>query len=76
MDAYSVGELNKIIKQTVEGEFLLKNCIVEGVISNVKRHSTGHYYFLSSMIQAPLIWLCGVLKCNNVAWKVPLKTVC
>ena len=45
MDAYSVGELNKIIKQTVEGEFLLKNCIVEGVISNVKRHSTGHYYF-------------------------------
>ncbi len=45
MKPYSVGELNSIIKRTVEGEFLLKNCIVEGVISNLKRHSTGHYYF-------------------------------
>ena len=46
MEAYSVGELNDIIKRTVEGEFLLKNCIVEGVISNLKKHySTGHYYF-------------------------------
>ena len=46
MEAYSVGELNDIIKRTLEGEFLLKNCIVEGVISNLKKHySTGHYYF-------------------------------
>jgi len=45
MDVFSVARLNSLIKRVLEREYILKNCYVAGTISNLKRHSTGHYYF-------------------------------
>lgn len=45
MDVFSVSRLNGLIKRVLEREFVLKNCFVCGTIANLKRHSTGHYYF-------------------------------
>ena len=45
MDVFSVTRLCALVKRTLEREYLLKNCFVGGTISNLKRHSTGHYYF-------------------------------
>lgn len=40
---YSVGELNRAIKDQLEGEFQL--IWIKGEISNFKPHSSGHFYF-------------------------------
>lgn len=40
---YSVAELNKAIKDQLEGEFPL--IWIKGEISNFKPHSSGHFYF-------------------------------
>ncbi|SUP40863.1 exodeoxyribonuclease VII large subunit [Veillonella criceti] len=45
MDVFSVARLNTLVKRVLEREYILKNCYVAGTISNLKRHSTGHYYF-------------------------------
>lgn len=45
MDVFSVTRLNSLIKRVLEREYILKSCYVAGTISNLKRHSTGHYYF-------------------------------
>lgn len=45
MDAISVSELTALVKHTLEAEYLLSHCVVEGTISNLKKHSSGHYYF-------------------------------
>ena len=43
--AISVSELNKHIKEIIEGDSNLKNVYVNGEISNFKLHSSGHMYF-------------------------------
>lgn len=40
---YSVGELNSLVRQILEGEF--NEIWVRGEISNFKPHTSGHYYF-------------------------------
>lgn len=40
---YSVNELNRAIKDQIEGEFPL--IWIQGEISNFKPHSSGHFYF-------------------------------
>ena len=40
---FSVGELNSVIRQKLEGEFA--EIWVRGEISNFKPHTSGHYYF-------------------------------
>lgn len=45
MDVFTVSRLNALVKRVLEREFVLKNCFVSGTIANLKRHSTGHYYF-------------------------------
>lgn len=40
---YSVGELNRAIKDQLEGEFPM--IWIKGEISNFKPHSSGHFYF-------------------------------
>ena len=40
---YTVIEITSEIKQTLEGN--LKSILVKGEISNLKKHSSGHYYF-------------------------------
>ena len=45
MDVFSITKLNNLIKRVLEREYVLKICYVAGTIANLKRHSTGHYYF-------------------------------
>ena len=45
MDVFSITKLNNLIKRVLEREYVLINCYVAGTIANLKRHSTGHYYF-------------------------------
>ena len=40
---YSVSELTGEVKETIEGSF--PNILVKGEVSNLKKHSSGHYYF-------------------------------
>ena len=43
--AFSVTELNKYIKQLLDGDKVLSSVTVKGEISNFKCHSSGHLYF-------------------------------
>ena len=42
---YSVGQISSYIKGLFDRDFLLKSVQVEGEISNLKYHSSGHVYF-------------------------------
>ena len=41
----SVTDLNKYIKEKIDGDQILNNVLVKGEISNYKHHYTGHLYF-------------------------------
>ena len=41
----SVTDLNKYIKDKIDGDEMLNNVLVKGEISNFKNHYTGHLYF-------------------------------
>ena len=41
----TVEELNKYIKNKIDGDEFLNNVYVKGEISNFKLHYTGHIYF-------------------------------
>ncbi len=45
MEALTISQLNGMIKNTLAREYLLRNCLVTGTVTNFKRHSNGHYYF-------------------------------
>lgn len=53
---FSVGEVNGIVKELVEGSNLFTNMQVQGEVSNFKRYPSGHCYFT-------LKDKTGVLKC-------------
>lgn len=42
---FSVGQINRYIKNVFENDFMLRGLFVKGEISNFKRHSTGNCYF-------------------------------
>lgn len=42
---YSVGQLNSYIRNMFSQDFLLHSVYVQGEISNLKYHSSGHIYF-------------------------------
>ena len=41
----TVTDLNKYIKNKIDGDEMLNNVLVKGEISNFKNHYTGHMYF-------------------------------
>lgn len=41
----TVTDLNKYIKNKIDGDEMLNNVLVKGEISNFKKHYTGHMYF-------------------------------
>ncbi|WP_050607595.1 exodeoxyribonuclease VII large subunit [Clostridium niameyense] len=41
----TVSELNKYVKNILNNDFILNNSKIEGEISNLKIHSSGHIYF-------------------------------
>ena len=45
VNAFSVTELNRYIKQLLDGDRTLSSVTVKGEISNFKCHSSGHLYF-------------------------------
>lgn len=45
MKPLKVSEVNSYIKSIFQGDMLLSNIEVEGEISNIKRHFSGHLYF-------------------------------
>ncbi len=45
VNAFSVTELNKYIKQLIDSDRTLSSVTVKGEISNFKCHSSGHLYF-------------------------------
>ena len=42
---FSVGQINRYIKNLLENDFILNSLLVQGEISNFKAHSSGHWYF-------------------------------
>lgn len=42
---FSVGQINRYIKNLMENDFILSSLLVKGEISNCKIHSGGHIYF-------------------------------
>lgn len=44
-EAISVTDLNRYIKEKIDGDEKLNNVLVKGEISNFKHHYTGHLYF-------------------------------
>ena len=42
---WTVGEVNRYIRGIMEDDFLLSDISVQGELSNVKYHSSGHIYF-------------------------------
>ena len=44
-NVYSVGQINRYIKNMFAGDFLLKRVYVKGEVSNCKYHMSGHIYF-------------------------------
>jgi exodeoxyribonuclease VII large subunit len=45
MRSFSVSEVNQYIKRMIASDPLMRHIIVEGEISNLTKHSSGHYYF-------------------------------
>lgn len=45
LKSLSVSELNQYVKKILENDFILRNVLVEGEISNLKIHTSGHAYF-------------------------------
>jgi exodeoxyribonuclease VII large subunit len=42
---FSISELNNVIKNCIDDSFELQNLLIKGEISNLTKHSTGHWYF-------------------------------
>ena len=42
---YSVGQISAYIKGLFDQDFLLRSLLIEGELSNLKYHSSGHIYF-------------------------------
>lgn len=44
-NVYSVGQVNRYIKNMFAQDFMLRNICIKGEVSNCKYHSSGHVYF-------------------------------
>ena len=44
-NVYSVGQVNRYVKNMFTQDYFLQNIYVKGDVSNCKYHSTGHIYF-------------------------------
>ncbi|MCL2618384.1 MAG: exodeoxyribonuclease VII large subunit [Defluviitaleaceae bacterium] len=45
MKIYSIGQITRYIKAVLEEDVILTDICLEGELSNVKQHSSGHLYF-------------------------------
>ena len=42
---FTVGQINRYIKNLLENDCILNSLLIRGEISNFKAHGTGHFYF-------------------------------
>ena len=55
---FSVGQINRYIKNLLENDFILNSLLVQGEISNFKAHSSGHWYFTLKDEQSRIQCVC------------------
>ena len=67
----SVTEVNNYIKRTIDNDFILNNLRVQGEISNLKFHSSGHIYF--SLKDEDSKINCIMFKYNAENLSIPLE---
>jgi len=53
---FSVGEINAVVRELLEGEF--RDIVVRGELSNVREHGSGHVYFRLKDAGAQLAGVC------------------
>jgi len=67
MKVYSVSEITSILQQTLQFNPILQGAWVEGEVTNLRIHPSGHIYFtltdIHSSIQA--VFFDGVSRCNG-----------
>lgn len=66
---FSVGQINRYIKNLLENDFILNSLLVQGEISNFKAHTSGHWYFTLKDAQ-------GAISCvmfRQAAMEVPFE---
>lgn len=66
---FSVGQINRYIKNLLENDFILNSLLVQGEISNFKAHSSGHWYFTLKDAQGAIS--CVIFKQN--AMQIPFE---
>ena len=44
-EVITVSRINNLIKAMLESDYALKNLQISGEVSNLTKHSTGHWYF-------------------------------
>jgi exodeoxyribonuclease VII large subunit len=60
---YSVSEVTQYIKSMLDTDSLLSNIYIQGELSNVKYHYSGHVYFT---LKDPFAVIKGVMFKSNV----------
>lgn len=72
--ALKVKEINSYIKNIISRDPILSNMKVEGEISNLKKHSSGHWYF--SLKDESAVLSCVMFKDNAVLVKKNIEDGC
>lgn len=70
-NVYTVTQVNSYIKHMFSEDFLLKNVLVSGEVSNLKYHSSGHIYF--SLKESNSVMACVMFKGNRNGLKFDMK---
>ena len=60
-NTYSVGQVNRYIKNMFTQDYLLQKIYVKGEVSNCKYHTSGHIYF-SLKDETGTLKLCDVCR--------------
>jgi len=66
----TIQELTYIIKNDLENDYRLKNILVKGEISNLKIHTTGHWYFTLKDSRSRINAVMFASSARNVKFKI------
>ena len=65
-NAYSVGQVNRYVKNMFTQDFFLQKIYVKGEVSNCKYHTSGHIYF--SLKDETGTMSCVMLQAREEGW--------
>ena len=71
-NVYSVGQVNRYVKNMFTQDYFLQNIYVKGEVSNCKYHTSGHIYFtlkdggaqIAAVMFAGLAYSSEALRCS------------